>query len=356
MNNQFSIYLDFLRFSASVVVFLSHVTIMGNPLLWRLAVFPAHEAVVLFFVLSGYVIAYVVYDRQETLKNFFVNRFSRVYSVVIPSIIITIVSYNVCLIYKPQLLDWFAGQLASPSYSLFSVFFMLHQSWQQVIYYTNAPMWSIAFEMFYYVLFACIFYLKGFKRFLFASIVIIVMGPNILFYFPLWMLGVAAFFINKKRMLSVNRSFLCFILSIVMIIIILLDIGEASALSLTQAILPAKLLALFNPQTQNIVYDYLFGLIVVFHFCSAFSLFSYKEVATEYMGNLIRKAAGCTFSLYLYHLPLLYVVTALVSAQDQSILHAILVLVVLPIAMNVLSLFTEQRKDIYKKLFLKVIN
>ena len=38
---------------------------------------------------------------------------------------------------------------------------MLNESWVSVQMLSNTPYWSIAYEVFYYALFAALFYLKG---------------------------------------------------------------------------------------------------------------------------------------------------------------------------------------------------
>lgn len=356
MTKHFSIYLDLLRLSAAIAVFLSHITIMGNPSLWMLKVFPAHEAVILFFVLSGYVIAFVVYDKKETSKDYIVNRIARIYSVVIPAILITLVSFSVCLYLELPLLSWFDDKLSSPIYTVTTVFFMLHQSWQQVFFYTNEAIWSIAFEMFYYLLFACFVYLGGAKRVIAIILACLLMGPNILFYAPLWYIGVIAWRVNKKFLMSLKVASLGSFLTLIIIIGFILGIGESHALSLTKAIFPTFLLSSFNPQTQNIIYDYALAIIIGLHFISVHSLSRYKAFFPAVLAKSIKKAAGCTFSLYLYHLPLLYLITVLISAREYMFLHGFVVLIILPMIIYGLSLITENKKYVLKQGILKLMS
>ena len=51
MNRETSIYLDVMRFSAAMVVLLTHLHMLGNPWLWRVLPYGT-EAVLIFFVLS----------------------------------------------------------------------------------------------------------------------------------------------------------------------------------------------------------------------------------------------------------------------------------------------------------------
>ena len=88
MNRVTSIYLDGIRFSAAVVVFLDHYSMMGNTWLWW--AFPyGSEAVLAFFVLSGFVIGYVTERRETTATAYAVNRMARIFSVALPALAAT---------------------------------------------------------------------------------------------------------------------------------------------------------------------------------------------------------------------------------------------------------------------------
>ncbi len=91
MNVGFSLSLDLIRFGAAMTVFLSHFVIgrINGGWLWQFNLVPfAHHAVVIFFVLSGLVMAYVVQDRENTGCKYFSTRFARLYSVVLPMLIV----------------------------------------------------------------------------------------------------------------------------------------------------------------------------------------------------------------------------------------------------------------------------
>ena len=69
-----SIFLDALRLLAALIVFASHASyILFHASIW----IPGHLAVMIFFVLSGYVIAYTTFRRPCTPKEYAIARFSR---------------------------------------------------------------------------------------------------------------------------------------------------------------------------------------------------------------------------------------------------------------------------------------
>src|SRR3954463_10152589 len=90
MRCEFSTYLDAVRFTAALAVVAAHFTfpqfIAGVTYQGGLG----DLAVAIFFVLSGYVIAYVADQKEHTFKDFAVSRLARVYSVAIPALILTI--------------------------------------------------------------------------------------------------------------------------------------------------------------------------------------------------------------------------------------------------------------------------
>ena len=88
MNLALSSYLDLTRFGAAVVVALSHAWPLihsGYSFSW-----PGHAAVVMFFVLSGLVIAYAVDGRDLTLGEYTLHRVARVWSVAIPALLLSV--------------------------------------------------------------------------------------------------------------------------------------------------------------------------------------------------------------------------------------------------------------------------
>src|SRR5712671_3594240 len=84
MRRELSTYLDLLRLTAAMAVFVSHlswVRISGG-FLWQFQ-FLGHDAVMVFFVLSGFVIQYAAATKEKSLFDYQVARFARLYSVVI---------------------------------------------------------------------------------------------------------------------------------------------------------------------------------------------------------------------------------------------------------------------------------
>ena len=90
MNKSFSIYLDVVRFTAACLVYLYH----SNQRWLTENILPAsnfgHSSVIVFFVLSGFVIAFITDTREKTFATYAASRISRVYSVALPAVFLTI--------------------------------------------------------------------------------------------------------------------------------------------------------------------------------------------------------------------------------------------------------------------------
>src|SRR3984957_15539354 len=81
-----SLYLDLVRAAASFFVVLDHA-----PTLFDMPGTPrwGHQAVVVFFVLSGYVISHVSDTKEPTGRAFVVARLARLWSVLVPAMVLT---------------------------------------------------------------------------------------------------------------------------------------------------------------------------------------------------------------------------------------------------------------------------
>jgi peptidoglycan/LPS O-acetylase OafA/YrhL len=151
-----------LRFLAAMAVVISHFTESGLVRVdsWVInALDGGRTAVSLFFVLSGFVLAYNYRDLAGRVPrwNFYVARFARIYPVVLLGLALGALGVAYACTRPNLLLAWFAldspdlGLLASLGAQLTMTtgwlpFAALNQPW-------NGPAWSISCEVFFYALF-----------------------------------------------------------------------------------------------------------------------------------------------------------------------------------------------------------
>ena len=205
LNKQFSIYLDLVRFTAAVLVFISHVPHFAGGWGWQLSGF-GHEAVVIFFVLSGFVISYVVFDKNENLQKYTVSRLSRIYSVAIPALLLTLLLYYVGQAINPDAFSTLNEKLKDPMWTLASATLFINQSWIATPTFSNLPYWSLGYESLYYVFFGVFVYIKGSKKLFILLLLLVIMGPSIILYLPIWLAGVLCFKSLKKFDFNKNQA------------------------------------------------------------------------------------------------------------------------------------------------------
>ena len=155
MTNALSFYLDALRFGAALAVFVSHYSTerISGGLFWQFD--GGRTAVLVFFVLSGFVIAWVSDTRERTLEEYGLSRVARLYSVIIPAFVLTAALDSIGKAIDPILYgpEW-GHSMAHPvvGYALSAVF--LGESWTtRVLPGFNVPYWSLNYEAWYYLLF-----------------------------------------------------------------------------------------------------------------------------------------------------------------------------------------------------------
>ncbi len=188
MSPAFSIYLDWLRLCAALLVFAHHAAYPRYHGSWLqgLAGY-GHEAVVVFFVLSGYVIAHTRELKDHDWQHYLVQRLSRLWSVLLPAVALTL------------LLDAWGRPLAPALYehvqggwgrALASLFFV-NEFWiQGFAAGSNIPLWSLSYEAGYYLLFGVLSFGSPRWRWPLAALCGVLVGPRILLLLPAWRLGV----------------------------------------------------------------------------------------------------------------------------------------------------------------------
>lgn len=117
-----------------------------------------HQAVLAFFVMSGYLVGGAVLahlrKNQDFLREYFIHRVSRIYLVVGPAVLLTLVldSLGGWLFASSGVYDWplFKGHFSA---LLFLMSFLNLQGIGFDYFGTNGPLWSLACEFWYYVTF-----------------------------------------------------------------------------------------------------------------------------------------------------------------------------------------------------------
>ncbi|MDT8375488.1 MAG: acyltransferase [Mariprofundaceae bacterium] len=358
MSGAMSLYLDLVRFLAAVTVFMTHAAFerfggsglaIGNH---------AHEAVMVFFVLSGFVIAYVVDQKEKTFRHYTVNRMARLYSVALPALLLVAVFDLIGGIFDPSLYSDYCCQYSYPVIRLAINALFLNEIWfESVRPFSNAPYWSLGYEFWYYVLFAGYFYFSGTKRYLVLLVSSLIAGPSILLLLPVWLMGVWLYRFLKNSRIREFAGWLLLIASVV-------GYGFYRSMDLhTHAMeLTAQLFGSDGAHalqwSRAFWSDWFLGLLICMNF-AGFSVLSNRvsgwltSLHDLQLERAIRYFAGMTFSLYLFHYPLLQFLTAVSRGMESQWRNMVVTIVVFVLA-GLLSIFTERKKGVVRRLLDRV--
>lgn len=339
----FSIYLDLVRFIAACLVVIYHSNsrlIVESPLPFSQY---GHSAVIVFFVLSGYVIAFAVDTKEYSAKHYWASRLSRVMSLSVPTVLLT------------PLLDLVGESLAPALYAgntthdlawlrVMSSLIFVNEIWSvSIMSFSNIAYWSLNYEVWYYVLFSIYAFGTPGRRWAWLALVATLIGPKILLLAPIWYAGVFIYRWQGAHKMSEWSAWLCVVASV-----ILFCAFEHSRISdLASEQLKVWIGAPMHRElafSKWFLTDYLLALIVCLNFIGM------RQIARRYEGlaltleRPVRAAAVYTFSIYLLHQPLIYFWAALIDlpAAGYSRYSAVMTGVVVTIL--VIGTLTERRR------------
>lgn len=186
-----SVLLDAVRFGAAMAVLYSHFAHAGFASGLREATTAGNLAVAIFFVLSGFVIRFVSLSRETDLRRYAIDRASRIYSVVIPALLLSFLLTS--LAHRIDATRYGALKVETSSLHAFWVTLtnltFTSQLWgYEIAPPCNGPFWSIAYEAIYYVLYGLMFY-RVRSRWLWFCLILLIAGPTIAFNGLFWLLG-----------------------------------------------------------------------------------------------------------------------------------------------------------------------
>ncbi|MGC1409288.1 MAG: acyltransferase [Acetobacteraceae bacterium] len=292
-----SLYLDLTRFTAALLVVLAHawlVLLPTHPLHW-----PGPAAVIVFFVLSGFVIAYVTDGHDRTLADFTLNRLSRLWSVALPALVFGMVLFHFAgrSAFSPEPADG-GTWLRTGVNALF-----VGQAWfLNVAPPLNGPFWSLNYEAWFYAIFGAWVYLSRPARAPVAATLAILAGPKILLLMPCWLLGALVYWNIGRWSLSEKAATALWACSLVLAILLVKSAIGTTLHDAFQAGWPrtAALLAFSGyPLT-----DYALAILVALNFFAAAHAHRLVGLLLP-LGKPIRLLASFTLTIYLFHLPLL---------------------------------------------------
>ncbi|HEX4066397.1 MAG TPA: acyltransferase [Acidobacteriaceae bacterium] len=332
----YSSHLDLLRGTAAIIVMCGHLrfhfedlgrqpqqNILVDPQAKLAAAAhpfnymnPAHQAVILFFVLSGALVGGSIlreYKRHRfSWVSYYTKRLSRLLTVLIPALVI---GGFFDLVSRHILASGQAAQFGALSDTEFNLglktflgnlFFLQNLNRTGIpTFGSNAPLWSLSFEFWFYVLFplliAVIFTRLLRPRILFLLLFLITavfVGEDVVFGLLLWSLGAL----------------------VTLLPLAIPERAQRFAVAVAFALYGCAALFLWKHPFSNIVLDdYLLGLAVSI---LVYVILHRREIhsRTVYV-RVTERIALMSFTVYLFHFPLVTMTVLFVARHYPSILR-----------------------------------
>jgi peptidoglycan/LPS O-acetylase OafA/YrhL len=352
MSKSTSLYLDILRSIAAFAVFMMHASFRGitGGLFWRLGIF-GDDAVMAFFALSGFVIMFCVEHKHDSLLDYSIARLSRLWSVVVPALLLTalldVVRMRLFHIYDTNP-DHIQNYTA---FAYLSSLLFLNSVW--TIHLTpgsDTPFWSLSFEFFYYVFWGIVFYNRGLFRWAGGACILLIAGPQIVLLLPIWLSGALAYRLGRRHQ-SVHFGYFLWTGSFA---------GLIWYYVVGKQMFEPTLIHLYTGAPFELLIDYRQYVFCGFILLNILGWNIAGDAAIAHMiiklEKPIRAVANRSFSMYLFHMPLLLFFRALTLqgiGQWWSILSIVTGTLV---AIWLLAPLTEWRKDIPARLLLRLVD
>ncbi len=203
-----------------------------------------HQAVMVFFVLSGFFVGGSVLRSGERFDagRYALARLSRLWVVLVPALLLTVLVDRILASAAPQVLSgafepvWHSGPVSAAGYSggwlTFFGNLLFLQTIELPVFGTNGPLWSLANEFWYYVLFPLCAVAVGWSvrkgagllplRIVAALLVVAILfwlPDDIRLAYPVWLLGLVVYFSRgrlspRMRQVTLALGLLAFVFSL----------------------------------------------------------------------------------------------------------------------------------------------
>ncbi|HEV2221384.1 MAG TPA: acyltransferase [Candidatus Acidoferrales bacterium] len=354
-----SVHLDMARGVAALAVLVGHVRGLffvdyhdlphHSPLVsaFYAATALGHQAVVVFFVLSGFFIVSSIADSFEQRKwswtAYLVNRITRLSLVLIPSLILCWILDRIGLtmaatapLYRHPVANLFTDSIASlETFRNFIGNLFYLQGILVQPFGSNAPLWSLSYEFWYYIIFplAVCALVKRYRlsaRIAYLVLAVLVtwfVGYTIALYFLIWLLGGAIAISRVVKWSPVRFSGAIIATAIPFVLVLGLSVAHP----------------LNSPFLMDAIVALAFGLWI----------YATVEAPEKSMSALYAKPArlfaGFSYTLYLTHFPIVFLLRSRIigsRAWNPTLVHfvyALLITAAATLVAYLLALGTETK-------------
>lgn len=332
---------DFLRVACALTVFLNHTRLWSiNTIGPAPTMLAAHYAVILFFVLSGLSIGTTARRPGATLGDYALARATRVLPVAVFAIALGSLLFYLRHDASPipldapwQTLNWWS--VITPLLFLTETPWGVNPVW-------NLPYWSLSYEVWYYALLGVLAFLRGPRRVVLALVLAAAAGPQIMVLLPVWLMGVAlAWFPALGR---VGRGGGAALLGGGALFAVLCAWLDMPALAWAHDHWPFPLI-----NSQNVVGDHLFGAAAALMLAGARPYLPLAAGLIAPVAAPLRWAAGMSFTLYLFHGPVLNTMGSFGLVGLSNPVHSALAMAGVLVVCALLAELCERRTPILRR-------
>ena len=355
MSPAFSVYLDLVRFLAACLVVVYHSNlrlIVATPLPLSSH---GHSAVIIFFVLSGYVIAFATDTKESDPRSYWASRLSRIMSLAIVAVLLTPVLDLIGQTLAPALYEGNTTHGLTALRIASSLIFM-NEIWMvSIMSFSNIAYWSLNYEFWYYALFAVYTFAAPTRRWFWIGLVCLLLGPKILLLAPIWCLGVVIYRWRTPQNIPEWLGWL----------LVLASVGLFLAFEYWHVSeqISAQILSLVGKYwyrelafSKWFVADYLLAGIVFMNFVGMRRVVFRMRGVMAALAQPVRWCAGFTFSLYILHQPLIYFYAAMIDLPPTGYLRYAGVMGCVLATVVVIGSLTEQKRHHLRRHILLVFD
>ena len=325
-----SLMLDLVRVLASAVVAFAHLTQSPFSTGWRDLTDYGRDSVAVFFVLSGFVIRHVTTRHDSNLGNYLADRLSRIYSVAIPALVLTLVLDSISRHVNPAFYNNWSYQYPHPLWRIAINMAFCGQLWNHFVDpLSNSPYWSINYEVAYYFGYGVFLYLVGRWRWIAIVALSLFFGPRVLLLASLWIAGCVIHDLYQRW--NTAGTTLSNLIRAAMSFVVIS--GGALAFRWVKHKLSGNM-----PVFRHAIYpddqrlkpnNFIFGIAWMLVFLTLLYLASRLTlVPNSRFVRMSRFIAEGTFPIYLLHFPIYVLIAACVPYNHGSIVSKLLIFVV----------------------------
>ena len=251
----------------------------------------------------------ILVDRQEKdyhINQYLFDRLTRLWSIVLPALILGFMLDSLGKNFHPETyLMILSENHKNLKYIISSLF--LHETW---FFSIRPKQWTFLVTLLRILLlfnFGALVLLPTIKaKVLGIFICILIAGPKILLLMPCWLLGCLSYYCCKKYTLTKTSSVLPLFISSYFLVDVMVTRWSEWSPRLHEGLGSYPLF-----YSAKFLDDYILALAISCFLIFINSWFSINDKPSSFFAKVIQKGAGCTFSLYAVHFPIMAFLAAL---------------------------------------------